>query len=787
MFSGAVRVFVLAALWCSFVTGDKAQAGEVCFSTASLLKAGAEPVAVCALDIGNDGLIDYAIANYAGHTITVNRKVANGGFLDPVSYLAGYGNLGYGPTSIAAAEFTGDGIVDLVFTSGLGNAIGFMRGNANGTFATAVFSYVGLSPQALACADLDGDGDLDVVTADANSSGVSVMLNDGNGGFDFSASYQAGLTPRGVLAVDFDGDDDLDVAVVCRKSKDVAVFFNDGSGTLGGRVRFNVGTEPTGIASGDFDEDSDFDIAVAVSAEGVIKTYTNDGSGAFSWHNNFAAGDGPYSVAGGDFDADGELDLATTNFGSQELTVLLGRGDNFASAKTYRIGDYAASLCVVDADADGDDDVALPMLEGGTVLININQGGGYFPEVMMGPAGEYVWDMEVADIDGNGMMDIVSVNAREATVSVTFFGYYGRPDHTYHYPTGADPWDAFVADTDGDGDLDVLVSCFSAQRLQVLENDGSGYLAVATEVELPGEPTSVSGADFDDDGDVDAVIRIAGNISSAQGLFILTNDGARHFALRHDVVLDIEPDYALSHCGDFDSDGRSDVVVRDRSKIRIAFNRGALQFEMLDLLNVSTPYVEFDTDDIDGDGDLDIAAIDFSTGRQLTILKNDGSGTFSQSFFSDLPTWCDWPQLADLNADGRADLVLSGIPTPGLAIALGNGESFDAAQEYFFQTSFFLQSADLDSDGDLDLITSQDYTGRFMVRLNCLDPSYAFGDCNEDGVVNIADAVFLVNYIFAGGPAPVPRLRGDINRDGIVNVSDAVRILRYLFFGEALK
>jgi predicted MPP superfamily phosphohydrolase len=57
------------------------------------------------------------------------------------------------------------------------------------------------------------------------------------------------------------------------------------------------------------------------------------------------------------------------------------------------------------------------------------------------------------------------------------------------------------------------------------------------------------------------------------------------------------------------------------------------------------------------------------------------------------------------------------------------------------------------------------------------------GDANGDGVINLADAVFLVNYLFIGGPPPNPMQAGDANCDGEVDLADAVYIINYLFIG----
>jgi hypothetical protein len=55
------------------------------------------------------------------------------------------------------------------------------------------------------------------------------------------------------------------------------------------------------------------------------------------------------------------------------------------------------------------------------------------------------------------------------------------------------------------------------------------------------------------------------------------------------------------------------------------------------------------------------------------------------------------------------------------------------------------------------------------------------GDANGDGIVNVGDVVYLISFLYRGGPAPVPMSVGDVNCDGIVDVGDVVFLINYLY------
>jgi hypothetical protein len=57
------------------------------------------------------------------------------------------------------------------------------------------------------------------------------------------------------------------------------------------------------------------------------------------------------------------------------------------------------------------------------------------------------------------------------------------------------------------------------------------------------------------------------------------------------------------------------------------------------------------------------------------------------------------------------------------------------------------------------------------------------GDANGNGTVNIADASYLVNYLFLGGPPPEPMWTGDVDCDYMVGIPDLVRYIDVILDG----
>jgi hypothetical protein len=98
-----------------------------------------------------------------------------------------------------------------------------------------------------------------------------------------------------------------------------------------------------------------------------------------------------------------------------------------------------------------------------------------------------------------------------------------------------------------------------------------------------------------------------------------------------------------------------------------------------------------------------------------------------------------------------------------------------------YQVVFFAFSFEAIPQIGADPNNAKTVMGRIMNWFGISKPSFARGDANGDGEINVTDVVYLINYLFIGGPEPLPWESGDVNCDGAVNVSDVVYLINYLF------
>src|SRR4051812_2559508 len=209
---------------------------------------GSKPVSVAAADFNGDGYLDVATANQDSHNL-VSVLLGNG---DGTFRTATTINIGRKPDFIKAADLNADGRPDLVTANKSDNSVSVLLGNGDGTFQSAAFTVgTNLGPVAVDVADFDGDGDLDLAVADNGASSVTVMLGDGAGGFAPAAQPVAvGANPTSVAVADFNGDGRPDLAAV--SGGHLTVNLNAGGGAFGPPASFATRFSPNGVTTGGF-------------------------------------------------------------------------------------------------------------------------------------------------------------------------------------------------------------------------------------------------------------------------------------------------------------------------------------------------------------------------------------------------------------------------------------------------------------------------------------------------------------------------------------------------------
>jgi hypothetical protein len=305
------------------------------FTPGSTLQTDNHPVSIVSADFNHDGVPDLAVVNSLSGDVTVFLANSNcTGFNPPVNYSLG---AGVNPVSIAAADFNGDGYLDLAIAdegsaTSLGGVIVLLN-NQDGTFGSPIETSGPSNPNSIAAGDFNGDGKQDVVVTNSTTSNVSVLLGNGNGTFTLKSNTCVGNTlcagvPVSVAVADFNGDGKLDLAVANYDDVSITVLLGKGDGTFTISKSWTVGANPLSIVAAPIQgNSSQQDLVVANSENDTICLLLNqlNKTGQFKGvaTRTYAAGEAPAAVAIADFTGDGSLDIAIANQASNNVTVMV--------------------------------------------------------------------------------------------------------------------------------------------------------------------------------------------------------------------------------------------------------------------------------------------------------------------------------------------------------------------------------------------------------------------------------------------------------------------------------
>jgi len=483
------------------------------------------------------------------------------------------------PTTIAIADFTGDGKPDIAvaFITDypiwyLGQAC-IVPGYGDGTFNqnAATCSRTPYTFGEMHAGNLNGKQDL-VFSSDP----MMVQFNNGSGVMT-SSNYGVGGGP--MVLGDFNGDGRQDI--VAGAVGGVQVVVNSAPGILRAPLAlYDIAGAFTASAimnTTDFNADGYADLAVLGSFDehgylepqadvllgGAKNTLTKSGAfccGFYAYDSIGIGHSGPPAI--GDFNHDGHLDVAiaeTTVFpnnadGSSLPYVQVFFGDGKGSFPTSgpQIDDLTLNfLAAGDYNRDGKADLAA--LDGSTFEILIGKGDGTFaPAVTYSVGANPVFVLQ-ADLNGDGKKDIIVVNQGGNDVSVLL----GRGDGTFlpqqTYAAGTSPVAVVTGDFNRDGKTDMAVA--SSAGISVLLGNGNGTFQAEKTYSVGGAVTGIAQSALRQDGLVDLI----GIVPASRRFVVLPGTGTGTFGSAVVFPFDRAPTQMVS--ADFNHDGATDLAI----------------------------------------------------------------------------------------------------------------------------------------------------------------------------------------------------------------------------------
>jgi hypothetical protein len=362
-----------------------------------------------------------------------------------------------------------------------------------------------------------------------------------------------------------------------------------------------------------------------------------------------------------------------------------------------------------------------------------------FDAISLGPKGGPVY---YGDTNHNGLIELLtSVD----TILALYEGvlYNGYPSRMiWHYRDDCYCWlDAKIGDMDGDGLQEV--DFYYGQRAygyQMYEYTGAGNYTRKTAIrfwdhvrDYTGEP---SWGDFDSDGRNEVV---AGGIHGEIVMYECVADDSFEFVWEDSAGA---PDaYSTEYLGDTDGDGKNEFMVAASSiwggggmAFSIYEPTGDNSFELSTRFGIARyPFSDGDiiVGDFTGNGYKEIA---LCTGYNITVIRAYGDN--------------DWRQIARYRNDQR-DLEISGYRI---------NENYNS----------FLVNVVRVADSD------------WFSRILKLSGPFLPGDVNNDGHVSGSDINYLLGYIRGSIPAlPHPFGRADLNGDCLINLTDISFLVNY--------
>lgn len=381
-------------------------------------------------DLNGDGRIDAVIQN-SGAAAQLLFNTGGGVFTNRAETLGMDWTFTIADQPLVA-DFNGDGFPDLFLNTGYSGRARVGLNNGTGAFSAVPFPSLNKSIQYSAAADFDGDGDVDIFCIGFTE--VWLLINNGTGNFAIGRSVLIyppvpSNFPLDVAVGDVDGDGDVDVYVSSFAGDKLLLNQNNGDFILSNDALDN--RMNSSVALADVDGDSDLDVILGPNMQTPGRLWLNNGAGKFARSVYDVPGKAATDLVVRDFDGDADLDafygdpsdVASLNDGAGRFTSV---GQGFGS-------NSGGSQGAADFDGDGDIDVmAVRSAQNGPTAIFYNQTLPFARDDFYTPNGNNPLSISSAfgvltnDVagDGGAFSSVLFSNALRGSVSLSANGSF---------------------------------------------------------------------------------------------------------------------------------------------------------------------------------------------------------------------------------------------------------------------------------------------------------------------------------------------------------------------------